>query len=682
MAVAEKKKTVKAKTESKKSTAKKKSTANKKSTKVRGESAVVEKASTIVVANAPENTSVFSIESIKQQLKKSSVDQATITSDGVIHFRLYMEKYMLETEPMCDITDIVLNNLARLYTKDEAAQKIIDRAKEYFETVAKKEADKTIADCRLLAKHYRGNAFLGYVMYVVKKDVVHFELWDKAKLKTNSKKLSNAVFTEDDEIQMLDSTNKGLLVMRDLRAVSGRPYQLLNISGGMYYTVNPIRVIQKQSGALERHTYLSMCKLINNRLVANAVLQNGKVVKLTDSLIKQVQEQEIQKRYTVKDSILWEYKVVTETINIPDVVEIKSNAFKGCICTDKTEYITIPATVKKVDWVQLLDVFTELKGVVISADNPYFKSIEGVVYTKDGKGLLCYPQGKVAEQIDVPEGVTYIGTKAFYGCKYLRKAFLSNSVLEVRSLAFSGCRSLCTFTGGTNLRHISNQVFLDCESLVSVNIGKNVISIAEDTFKGCINLKAIKIAKENTQYACDDGGLYTYRDDGTYYLQYVFLGSKNYTVSQNVTKISEFAFMDYQTLRYCVSIKQKHFGITEQGAIYEIATGKLISCPKFLTVCVLPDYIKSIGSFAFKGCTGLEQVLMSKNVDIIESKAFLDCVNLKQLEIPRNTIMLDKCVGYNYDDTQYPVTLSVARGSAAEHYALENFVEYKTTEFI
>ena len=56
----------------------------------------------------------------------------------------------------------------------------------------------------------------------------------------------------------------------------------------------------------------------------------------------------------------------------------------------------------------------------VDADNPNYKAVNGVLFSKDGKTLISYPSGKTGNTYDVPGGVTDIA----YG------AFASNSNLQ------------------------------------------------------------------------------------------------------------------------------------------------------------------------------------------------------------------------------------------------------------
>lgn len=51
---------------------------------------------------------------------------------------------------------------------------------------------------------------------------------------------------------------------------------------------------------------------------------------------------------------------------------------------------------------------------------------------------------------------------------------------------------------------------------------------------------------------------------------------------------------------------------------------------------ILPDGVKSIGDFAFKGCKSLEEIVLPDSLEIIYENAFYDCSSLKSVTIPDN----------------------------------------------
>ena len=70
-------------------------------------------------------------------------------------------------------------------------------------------------------------------------------------------------------------------------------------------------------------------------------------------------------------------------------------------------------------------------------ENPYFCSIDGVVYSKDKTELIYYPQSKDDKEFTVPFFVEKISDHAFYDVKYLEKVIMSEGVTHIGESAFS-----------------------------------------------------------------------------------------------------------------------------------------------------------------------------------------------------------------------------------------------------
>ena len=88
-----------------------------------------------------------------------------------------------------------------------------------------------------------------------------------------------------------------------------------------------------------------------------------------------------------------------------------------------------------------------LQSYSVSLLNPYFKDVDGVLYSRDGRVLLRYPGGRKDDTFTVPDGVRVIGARAFqrYGSDEqtgLRKVILPEGVTVIRECAFDGCDNL------------------------------------------------------------------------------------------------------------------------------------------------------------------------------------------------------------------------------------------------
>ena len=74
-------------------------------------------------------------------------------------------------------------------------------------------------------------------------------------------------------------------------------------------------------------------------------------------------------------------------------------------------------------------------------NNLNYKSIDGNLYSKDGKTLIQYAIGKTATSFVIPDSVTTIGDGAFRYCNSLTNVTIGDSVTTIGEGAFSCCYS-------------------------------------------------------------------------------------------------------------------------------------------------------------------------------------------------------------------------------------------------
>ena len=183
-----------------------------------------------------------------------------------------------------------------------------------------------------------------------------------------------------------------------------------------------------------------------------------------------------------------------------------------------------------------------LETVEVDEDNMMYKSIDGNLYTKDGKTIISYSVGQPDETFDLPDTVENIPASAF---SYI-------------------------------------------DRLAVINLGANVKEIDTKAFNSCVSVREINVDESNQTYKSQDGILYT--KDGKTLVRYP-LGKEEgaFTVPDGVEHIGDYAFYK------CTVITRIDFpqGLLSVG---KSAFGFLMK----ISYYVFPDGFTTIGEGAFE----------------------------------------------------------------------------------
>ncbi|WP_238916869.1 leucine-rich repeat domain-containing protein [Clostridium sp. YIM B02555] len=183
-------------------------------------------------------------------------------------------------------------------------------------------------------------------------------------------------------------------------------------------------------------------------------------------------------------------------VSIPNSVKtIDRSAFYGSI---SLKSINIPDSVKSIDE-QALSGCSSLISISVDNNNTNFKSIDGILYSKDGSKLLNYPSGKVDEKYAISNVVTEIGRNAFYGNVNLKSIEIPSSVTIIGAGAFDGCKNLSSLIIPDGITNLGVGMFYGCTNLSSIKIPDSVTSIEHSVFQNCISLNNITIPNSVTR---------------------------------------------------------------------------------------------------------------------------------------------------------------------------------------
>ena len=255
----------------------------------------------------------------------------------------------------------------------------------------------------------------------------------------------------------------------------------------------------------------------------------------------------------------------------------------GCLDPEKSELIIHEGT--KLISSNVIGGVSDLpllSAIHVEEGNKYFKSVEGNLYTKDGKSLIQYAWGKNEETFDVPEGVEEIGDYAFQNST-LKKIYLHDSVVKLGSGMCSNAVNLEYINLPSQIKEIPSHAFSVCVSLKNVDIPKNVKLIGNSAFLHCISLESIDLPN----------GL-------------VFIGRG--------------AFQKCQSLKNLII----------PDSVQQIRLSAFEGCDSLDSV-VIGSGVTSISYHMIKNCKSLKTIELTNNVFEIGATAFADCTALEKI---------------------------------------------------
>ena len=144
------------------------------------------------------------------------------------------------------------------------------------------------------------------------------------------------------------------------------------------------------------------------------------------------------------------------SVTIPDgVTSIGGLAFSSC---KSLTNISIPDSVTGMGVNPFIDC-ENLTQIIVSPDHPVFADIDGVLFHKPTKTLICYPQSYSQASYVIPDGIAAIGDRAFSFCSSLTSVAIPNGVTSIGDYAFVVCDSLTSITIPDSVTSIGENAF-------------------------------------------------------------------------------------------------------------------------------------------------------------------------------------------------------------------------------
>ncbi len=217
----------------------------------------------------------------------------------------------------------------------------------------------------------------------------------------------------------------------------------------------------------------------------------------------------------------------------------------------------------------------------------------GVFYSKNGKSLVSAKksiEGSYAVKDDTEE----IGDNAFWGCAFLRKVAVPNTVVRIGDEAFARCISLESVCIPASVEKIGKNPFVDLDSKV--------------------------INNESEAYVIDNKILYS--ADRTRLVS-CLTDAAMVIVPKTVRVIGSLAFTRRAKLKK----------VQLPDGLERIGRDSFSDCDALEEV-VIPASVKTISPYAFSGCESLKKVTFLGEVQSLSRTAFSDCFNLYTILVP------------------------------------------------
>lgn len=363
-------------------------------------------------------------------------------------------------------------------------------------------------------------------------------------------------------------------------------------------------------------------------MLLDEFVENGAAYTVIGYEIVNISEIEAEGDYVIPETVTYrdhEFKIVSLCDLENGVPSSSSNilSYKFPITS-----ITIPSTIVYIDDHALRSSY--LQNIFVDEDNTKFRSLDGVLFTKNLLTLVTYPGASPRSEYTIPDETYYIADWAFDSGK--------SSELEKLTLG----KNVATI-GIPNWGRGYPSVVGDYSNVVVGGWNRILTYYFPKTIQLCIDA-------DNPNYKIRDGMLLNLNET----ILYAGLpGVESVVIPQTVTRVEVSAFERIQSLKSVTFTAPSYIGsaafescrsleqVTLVEGMTEISNSMFTGCFLLKTISI-PSTVTSIGYNAFDWCESLETIIIPNGVKSIDRWAFGACFALKTLVIPNSVTTMGK----------------------------------------
>ena len=351
----------------------------------------------------------------------------------------------------------------------------------------------------------------------------------------------------------------------------------------------------------------------------------------------------------------------------------------------------------------------------VDDNHPLYKSVDGVLYSKDGTKLIAYPSGNTRQSYRVINTCSEIGPYAFYNSHLNYVEFPPFDISNVKTIgekAFYGCRNLLQICLPSSIERVGEDAFGNCGKSLIVIVEKNscccqcpeiqhlnhIVTVNdyydvmewESIFSEIVEYPSC-LSMDN-HYQVIDGVLF--QDD----VMLAYPSKKNneeYMIPNGTITVLAHLFQNEYIKRLfipasCISIQDfvqsadgqlEHIDVetdnpeyaSVEGVLYSKDHSILLCCPKNINLPVFcpPNGVKTIAPDSCQFCK-CKKMVLPDGVQSIELFAFYGSL-LEEFVIPETVVNLEMEAFENCSHLKY---IYLRKGSYADEVLHINASDY------
>ena len=167
---------------------------------------------------------------------------------------------------------------------------------------------------------------------------------------------------------------------------------------------------------------------------------------------------------------------------------IYDDVFSGC---DRLTELNIPASVNLIAG-SIVNDCLRIRRFIVNSNNADYTEIDGVLFTKDKKTLVSFPNANCSNYI-VPDGTVEIGRSAFSGCRTVLTVKLPRSLTKIDDMAFLTCNMLKEIVVPKGVETIKSWSFARIPGLKTVDLPETITELECSAFAESYSIERIVV---------------------------------------------------------------------------------------------------------------------------------------------------------------------------------------------